>query len=113
MGSSKACKSEIENLVQTDEECLTKEGGGGVFLLLKMFQAEKSPEHQEMLWCCGKTLWQEEERIRGDGNGQDLESSSDWSKVNGAGQGRVSFPGGRGNLPYNNTELEDLQMHFM
>lgn len=75
-----------------------------------------------MLWCCGETLWQEEKRIRGDGNGQDvgwqdLEISSDWSQVNGAGQGWDSFPEGqsegRGNLLYSHIYLEDLQRHFM
>lgn len=67
------------------------------------FRQKSLQNHQEVLWCCGSMLWQEEERIRGDENGQDLEICSDWGKVNGAGQGWVSFPGGRGNLLYNNV----------
>lgn len=68
MGSSKAWKSEPENLVQTDEECFIKEDE--VSLLLKMFQVEKSPEPSgDALALWEDTFW-EEERIRGDEMGR-------------------------------------------
>lgn len=65
-----------------------------------------------MLWCCGKTLLQEEERIRGDEDGQDvggqgLEVSSDWSKVIGA-----EFPSKDG-FPFLRASQEEVSYLIM
>lgn len=78
----------------------------------RCFRWKSLQNHQEMPWCCGKTLLQGEERIRGDENGQDvggqgLVISSDWSKVNGAG-----FPSKDG-FPFLRASQEEVSYLIM